>query len=51
MAPEVILGEGYSFSVDIWSIGIMMFEFVDGNLPFAGADGDMMEIYKDIIKG
>ena len=24
MAPEVILGEGYSFQVDFWSIGIMI---------------------------
>ena len=51
MAPEVILGEGYSYSIDIWSIGIMMFEFVDGHLPFGESNSDMMDIYKDIIKG
>ena len=34
MAPEIILGEGYSFQVDIWSIAICMFEFVCGGVPF-----------------
>ena len=28
MAPEVILGEGYTFKVDYWSIGICMYEFI-----------------------
>jgi len=51
MAPEVILGEGYSFSSDIWSIGIMMFEFADGNVPYGSSSDDIMEIYKEIIKG
>jgi len=26
MAPEVISGKGYSFSVDYWSLGICLFE-------------------------
>ena len=27
MAPEIIQGKGYSMSVDIWALGICMFEF------------------------
>ena len=34
MAPEVLLGKGYSFAVDLWAIGIMFYEFVIGKVPF-----------------
>lgn len=34
MAPEVMAGKGYSFSSDIWTIGIMLYEFLCGQLPF-----------------
>ena len=34
MAPEVIKGLGYSFSIDLYSIGICLYEFVSGFLPF-----------------
>ncbi|GIL50700.1 hypothetical protein Vafri_6819 [Volvox africanus] len=35
MAPEIVHGNksGYSFSADIWSVGIMLWEMVDGALP------------------
>jgi len=35
MAPEVMQGRGYGIEVDLWSLGIMLFEFVCGYLPFA----------------
>jgi len=34
MAPEVVRGRGYGSAVDLWSLGVMLFEFVCGYLPF-----------------
>ena len=51
MAPEAILGEGYTFQVDFWSIGIMMYEFMCGGVPFGENVEDPMEVYKMIIHG
>lgn len=50
MAPEIISGKGYSFPVDLWSIGIMLFEFVCGYLPFGEEAEDPFEIYQIILK-
>ena len=49
MAPEVIIGGGYSFQVDIWSIAICMYEFVCGGVPFGESAEDPMEVYLAII--
>ena len=49
MAPEVILGEGYSFQVDIWSIAICMYEFMCGGVPFGENAEDPMDVYLAII--
>jgi cGMP-dependent protein kinase len=35
MAPEIIAGKGYSYNVDLWSIGVCMYEFLCGGVPFA----------------
>jgi cGMP-dependent protein kinase len=50
MAPEVILGKGYSFSSDYWSIGICMYEMFYGQCPFGKDCKDVMEIYNQILK-
>ena len=49
MAPEIIMGGGYSFQVDFWSISICMYEFMCGQVPFGEKDDDPMEIYFAII--
>lgn len=35
MAPEVLLKNEYSFSADIWSIGILLYLTITGEFPFA----------------
>ena len=49
MAPESLLNQGYGFQVDFWSIGIMMYEFVCGEVPFGEYAEDPLQIYKAVI--
>jgi cGMP-dependent protein kinase len=49
MAPEIIAGNGYSFAVDYWSIGVCLFEFMWGTVPFGDGMGDPMQIYESIL--
>jgi cGMP-dependent protein kinase len=49
MAPEVILGDGYSFQVDFWSIGVCMYEFMCGAVPFGETAEEPMDVYLSII--
>ncbi|CAD8175040.1 unnamed protein product [Paramecium pentaurelia] len=50
MAPEILNGKGYSYSVDLWSIGICLYEFMCGGVPFAEDAEDPYEIYEEITK-
>jgi cGMP-dependent protein kinase len=48
MAPEVILGRGYTTSADLWSLGVCLYEFMMGGLPFGAAPGSHVE-YCDVL--
>jgi len=49
MAPEIILGKGYDYSVDIWAIGICLYEMLFGKLPFGDNSEDPIEVYGHIL--
>ncbi|KAG9122936.1 hypothetical protein FRC07_000485 [Ceratobasidium sp. 392] len=40
MAPEVLRGKQYTYSVDFWSLGCILFEFLAGFPPFSGGTPD-----------
>ena len=49
MAPEVITGSGYMQSADLWSLGVMIYEFFEGNLPFGEYEEDPYAIYEEVL--
>mmetsp|Transcript_13728 Transcript_13728/g.2198 ORF Transcript_13728/g.2198 Transcript_13728/m.2198 type:complete len:205 (-) Transcript_13728:1009-1623(-) len=50
MAPEVIKGKGYFMEADFWSLGIMLYEFMCGGVPFGDDVDDPLMIYDKIIE-
>jgi cGMP-dependent protein kinase len=50
IAPEVLLGKGYNFSSDYWSIGITAFEIFFNYYPFGNKANDPIEVYKEVVK-
>jgi microtubule-associated serine/threonine kinase len=47
IAPEVILRQGYGKPVDYWALGIILYEFLIGIVPFLG--GSPEELFTNII--
>uniref|UniRef100_A0AAR2LMR2 Protein kinase C n=1 Tax=Pygocentrus nattereri TaxID=42514 RepID=A0AAR2LMR2_PYGNA len=46
IAPEILLGQRYTFSVDWWSFGVLVYEMLIGQSPFQGDDED--ELFESI---
>uniref|UniRef100_A0A0A9VYG3 cAMP-dependent protein kinase catalytic subunit alpha n=1 Tax=Lygus hesperus TaxID=30085 RepID=A0A0A9VYG3_LYGHE len=42
MAPEIILGKGYGFSVDWWSLGVVAYQLCSGIQPFFSSKQDRL---------
>ncbi|EGR32749.1 protein kinase domain protein [Ichthyophthirius multifiliis] len=49
IAPEVLTGKGYSFSVDYWSIGVILYVLLCGFPPFYQETND--KLFESIKKG
>lgn len=50
MAPEIITNKGYGYAVDLWSLGVIMYEFLMSKLPFGDLIDDPLSIYQEIMK-
>jgi serine/threonine protein kinase len=38
MPPEVLKGQAYNNQVDVWSLGVVLFELLTGFAPFSGVN-------------
>jgi cGMP-dependent protein kinase len=50
MAPEVIVGKGYNFLSDYWSLGVIIYEFFCGGVPFGEGEEDPYVVYEKILE-
>ena len=48
LSPEMIRKTGHNFSVDIWTLGVLLFELLAGYAPFTGAN--QSELFMNIKK-
>ena len=50
MAPEIITSHGYSLTADYWTVGIVLYEFIVGYVPFGEEESDPYAIYEQVQK-
>lgn len=50
MAPEVLNNQDYSSPCDVWSVGCMIYEMLEGRGPFAPRNGGGIAELKALIK-
>ncbi|RPA87409.1 Pkinase-domain-containing protein [Ascobolus immersus RN42] len=48
LAPELLLGKGYTKSVDWWTLGVLLYEMLTGLPPFY--DENTNEMYRKIVQ-
>ena len=50
MAPEILMKTGHSYSVDIYAMGIIMYEFMTGKRPYKGRTRKEVDIIIPVMK-
>jgi calcium/calmodulin-dependent protein kinase I len=51
VAPEIVLGRVYNQSVDMWSIGVILFMMLGGYNPFSEGTGDLRTLFRKVRAG
>lgn len=48
-APEIILGIGHDFGIDLWSVGCTLYELYTGRIMFAGkTNNEMLKMFMEL---
>jgi serine/threonine protein kinase len=50
MSPAVIKGNKYGYGVDYWAMGVILYEFFYGMLPFGHGETNQYNVYKKIME-
>lgn len=49
MAPEMLFNGSYDYRIDIWALGVLLYEMVHGHAPFRG--DSVVEVKEKMMKG
>ena len=44
----MVLQQGYDYSIDLWALGIIIYELFEGNTPFGNSETDETNIFRAI---
>eukprot|EP00586_Coscinodiscus_wailesii_P003296 CAMPEP_0172480324 /NCGR_PEP_ID=MMETSP1066-20121228/5414_1 /TAXON_ID=671091 /ORGANISM="Coscinodiscus wailesii, Strain CCMP2513" /LENGTH=798 /DNA_ID=CAMNT_0013241529 /DNA_START=68 /DNA_END=2464 /DNA_ORIENTATION=+ len=50
LAPELLLSRGYDKSVDIWGMGVLIYELLAGATPFKTRTTSEMQMFRRIVR-
>lgn len=49
MSPEMLFNTSYDYRIDIWALGVLLYEMAHGCAPFKG--GSINEVKDKILQG